>query len=260
MESIRPIKIDCPEGKSVYFVSDLHLGAPDYKSSRDRERHFLRWLDAVEDTMGVLFIIGDLFDFWFEYKRVVPKGFVRLLGRLAQINDRGIPIHFFTGNHDFWIRDYLSFELGFILHTEHKEFIISNKRFVIGHGDGLGPNDYGYKRMKLVLTNHLFKWFYRQLHPDVGVFIGDYLSRKNKVISGSEDLKYRGPEGEWLIKYAERKLESSYYDYFIFGHRHLPIFYEFSSGAIYLNTGDWLSHFSFGLFDGKALSLCYFKE
>jgi len=243
------------KGKKVYFASDNHLGAPDQKSSLPREKKFVRWLDEIKGDAAALFLLGDLFDFWFEYKTVVPKGFVRVLGKLAEIRDSGIPVYFFVGNHDLWMRDYLESELNIDVYYEPKSFEFNNKKFFIGHGDGKGPGDKGYKRMKKVFTNPLFKWLFRWLHPDIGLRLGQHLSVKNKLISGEEDKKFLGDEKEWLAQYARRKLETEHFDYFIFGHRHLPMEIRINDHSVYFNLGDWISHYTYGVFDGDRFEL-----
>ncbi|EKB04604.1 UDP-2,3-diacylglucosamine diphosphatase [Myroides odoratimimus] len=246
--------------KSIYFASDQHFGAPTREKSLPREELFLQWLREKEDDMGALFILGDLFDFWFEYKTVVPKGFVRILGKLAEIKDRGIPVFFFVGNHDLWMDDYFQTELGIPVYHEPKVFDINGKKFFIGHGDGLGPGDMGYKRMKKVFTNPFSKWLFRWLHPDIGVRLGSYLSVKNKLISGDEDIKFLGEDNEWLILYAKRKLETTHYDYFVFGHRHLPMIIDLNDQSKYINLGDWINYFTYGKYDTNLHLIEYKKE
>ncbi|MCB0433034.1 MAG: UDP-2,3-diacylglucosamine diphosphatase, partial [Mangrovimonas sp.] len=190
--------MNIPKGKKIYFASDNHLGAPTAKDSLPREKKFVAWLDEVKKDAAAIFLLGDLFDFWFEYKTVVPKGFTRTLGKLAEISDSGIPIYYFVGNHDLWMNGYFEDELNIPVYHKPKEFTFNDKTFFIGHGDGLGPGDKGYKRMKKVFTNSFSKWLYRWLHPDWGVKLAQYLSVKNKLISGEEDAKFLGEEGEWL--------------------------------------------------------------
>ena len=247
-----------PEGKKIYFASDNHLGAPTPEESAPRERIFVQWLDHIKDDVGVLFLLGDLFDFWFEYKTVVPKGFVRVLGKLAELSDAGVPIHFFVGNHDLWMLDYLEKEIGIKVHYTPKEFIFNDKSFFIGHGDGLGPNDKGYKRMKKIFKNSFFQWCFRWLHPDWGMRLGHYLSVKNKLISGEEDAIFLGEENEWLAQYARRKNQEKARDYYVFGHRHIPLDIPVEQ-ARYINLGDWISHYTYAVFDGKALKLKSWK-
>ena len=170
--------------KKIYFASDQHFGIPDAASSKLREKKFISWLDEVKTDAKAIFLLGDLFDFWFEYKTVVPRGFIRVLGKIAELKDSGIPMYFFVGNHDLWMIDYFETELGIPVYHHPKEFVFGEKTFLIGHGDGLGPGDKGYKRMKKVFSHPLSKWFYRWLHPDIGVKLAQYLSTKNKLISG----------------------------------------------------------------------------
>jgi len=244
-----------PKGKKIYFSSDNHLGAPTKEESFPREKKFVKWLDEVKEDAVAIFLLGDLFDFWFEYKTVVPKGFVRTLGKLAEIRDSGIPIYFFVGNHDLWMNDYFEKELNIPTYHDSKEFIFNNKTFLIGHGDGKGPNDKGYKRMKKVFTNPFLKWVYRWLHPDIGMRIAHHLSVKNKLISGDEDKNFLGENEEWLAVYAKRKLENKHYDYFVFGHRHLPMEIKVGENSTYFNLGDWINHYTFGVFDGENFEI-----
>ena len=244
-----------PEGKKIYFSSDNHLGAPTAEASKPREQKFIAWLNEVKEDAAAIFLLGDLFDFWFEYKTVVPKGFVRGLGKLAEIRDSGIPIHFFVGNHDLWMHGYFEEELNIPVYHTPKEFVFNETRFFIGHGDGKGPGDKGYKRMKKVFVNPFSKWLFRWLHPDIGVRLAQHLSVKNKLISGDEDQQFLGEENEWLAQYAKRKLESKHYDYFVFGHRHLPMEIKVGENSTYFNLGDWINHYTYGVFDGEKFEL-----
>ncbi len=244
-----------PEGKKIYFASDNHLGAPNREASFPREQKFVAWLDTIKADAAALFLLGDLFDFWFEYKTVVPKGFIRTLGKLAEITDSGIPVYYFVGNHDLWMNGYFEEELNIPVYHAPKEFTFNNTSFLIGHGDGLGPGDKGYKRMKKVFTNPLAKWLYRWLHPDLGVKLAQYLSVKNKLISGEEDVVFLGEENEWLVQYCQRKLKERHHDFFIFGHRHLPLEIKLNEQSTYINLGDWINHFTYASFDGSSLKL-----
>ena len=247
--------INLPKGKNIYFTSDHHFGAPNPRASKQREERFVKWLDEIKNDAGVIFILGDLFDFWFEYKRVIPKGFTRVLGKLAELTDNGVEIHFFVGNHDLWMNDYFEEELNIKVHHNTKQFQLNESLFFIGHGDGLGPHDKGYKRMKKVFVNPFFQWLYRWLHPDIGVRFAQYLSLKNKLISGDDDIKFLGEKKEWLVQYAQKKLEEKHFDYFVFGHRHLPLDIQLNPKSKYINLGDWITHFTYGVFDGKELFL-----
>lgn len=247
--------MNIPKGKKVYFSSDNHLGAPTSKESLPREKKFVAWLDEVKKDAAAIFLLGDLFDFWFEYKTVVPKGFTRTLGKLAEISDSGIPIYYFVGNHDLWMNGYFEEELNIPVYHKPQEFIINEKTFFIGHGDGLGPGDKGYKRMKKVFTNPFSKWLFRWLHPDWGVRLAQYMSVKNKLISGEEDAKFLGEDGEWLVQYSKKKLGEKRRDYFVFGHRHLPLEIDLGNNSKYINLGDWISHYTYGVFDGEKMEL-----
>lgn len=249
------LEIALPQDKKIYFASDNHLGAPTAAESRPRERRFVQWLDSIKADAGAIFLLGDLFDFWFEYGTVVPKGFVRVLGKLAELRDSGIPIYFFVGNHDLWMDDYFETELEIPVYRSPLPFQCAGKRFLVGHGDGLGPGDKGYKRMKKVFTNPFCKWLFRWLHPDIGVRLAQYLSVKNKLISGDEDVHFLGEDKEWLVQYCKRKLQTTHYDYFLFGHRHLPMTIKVGENSTYINTGDWIQYFTFAVFDGKELKL-----
>jgi UDP-2,3-diacylglucosamine hydrolase len=244
-----------PEGKKIYFASDNHLGAPTREESAPREQKFIAWLDKVKHDAAVIFLLGDLFDFWFEYKTVVPKGFTRTLGKLAEISDSGIQIHYFVGNHDLWMNGYFEEELNIPVYHKPQEYTFNNSTFFIGHGDGLGPGDKGYKRMKMLFTNPVAKWFFKWLHPDLGVKLAQYMSVKNKLISGDEDIRFLGEDKEWLVQYSKKKLQEKHRDFFIFGHRHLPLEIDLNSASKYINLGDWISHFTYGEFDGETFDL-----
>ena len=244
----------------IYFASDQHFGAPTPELSFPREQKFVAWLNEIKKDAEAIFLLGDIFDFWFEYKTVVPKGFVRVLGKLAELKDEGISIYFFVGNHDLWMNDYFQKEFNIPVYHNNKEFTFNEKTFLIGHGDGKGPGDIGYKRMKKVFTFPFSKWLFRWLHPDIGVKLAQYLSVKNKLISGVEDVKYLGEENEWLVQYCKRKLETKHYNFFIFGHRHLPLEIELNENSKYINLGDWIGYFTYGVFDGEKMELKVYKE
>ncbi len=252
--------LEIPHGKKIFFASDNHLGAPSSDASFPREKAFVQWLDSIEDEAAALFLVGDLFDFWFEYKKVVPKGFTRTLGALARLADRGIPVYYFVGNHDLWMNGYFEEELGIPVFHRPQEFVLGGRRFLIGHGDGLGPGDKGFKRMKKVFTNPLAKWLFRWLHPDLGVRLGQYFSVKNRLISGDEQSQFLGEDNEWLVQYAKRKLTEKHFDFFVFGHRHLPLEIKLGPESDYVNLGDWIKFFSYGVFDGQTMRLAYFKK
>jgi len=252
--------VQLQKGKKVYFASDNHLGAPTLTDSLPREKKFVAWLTSIQEDAGAIFLLGDLFDFWMEYKTVVPRGFTRTLGKLAELSDTGIPIYCFVGNHDLWMNGYFEEELQIPVFHTPQQFKINDTLFFLGHGDGLGPNDIGYKRMKKVFTNPIAKWLFRWLHPDIGVRLAQYLSVKNKLISGDDDATYLGEEKEWLVQYAKRKLEMKHYDHFVFGHRHLPLEIMLNDNSKYTNLGDWINYYTYGVFDGTELTLKTFDS
>lgn len=251
--NIHTIRLE--ENKKIYFASDQHFGAPTPKESKEREAKFVRWLDEIKADAQVLFLMGDLFDFWHEWNFVVPKGFVRVLGKIAELKDSGIEIYFFVGNHDLWMKGYFQEELGIPVFFEKQYFNINGKMFLLAHGDGLGPGDKGYKRMKKVFTHPLSQWLFKWLHPDWAMRLAIYLSTKNKLISGEEDKQFLGEDKEFLILYAKEKLKTEKIDYFVFGHRHLPMVLEISPTAKYINLGDWISYFTYGVFNGEEFYL-----
>ena len=244
----------------IYFVSDIHLGTPNREESLKREKRLVQWLDQIKADATELFVVGDLFDFWFEYKRAVPRGYVRVLGKLAELSDSGIPITFFTGNHDMWIFDYIPSEIGAKLYREPIAREWNGKRFYIGHGDGLGPGDHGYKFIKKVFANKLCQWLFARLHPNFGIWLADYFSKSSRAKTGGDDAKFLGEENEWLVLYCKEVLESEHFDYFIFGHRHLPLDLDVGKSSKYLNLGDWLKYYTYAVFDGKNLELKSFKS
>lgn len=253
------MQIDLIQGKKIYFASDQHFGVPNQSESRIREEKFIRWLDVIKKDAQVLFLMGDLFDFWHEWKYVVPKGYIRVLGKIAELKDSGIEIYFFVGNHDLWMKNYFEEELGIPVYFEKRYYEINNKNFLLAHGDGLGPGDKGYKRMKKVFTNPLAQWAFRWLHPDIAMRIANYMSQKNKLISGEEDKAFLGEDKEFLIQYAKEKLKTENIDYFVFGHRHLPLIFDLEKGAKYINLGDWIVYFTFGVYDGGSFEVQTFE-
>jgi len=245
--------------KKIYFLSDFHLGAPTAEASLVREKKIIRFLDEIKTDAAVIFIVGDLFDFWYEYKSVVPKGYVRILGKLAEITDSGIPIHFFVGNHDMWMRDYFQKELNIPVYFEPVAFEFNGKKFLVGHGDGLGPGDHGYKFIKKIFRNKFCQWLFGILPPAVGMGIANYFSRKSRAQTGQTDEVFLGEAKEWLIIYCKEVLQKQHYDFFIFGHRHLPINFNLPAGSLYINLGDWIKYDSYAVFDGTNLELKYYK-
>jgi UDP-2,3-diacylglucosamine hydrolase len=254
------MEIDLTQDKKIYFASDQHFGVPNLQESRKREEKFIRWLDGIKKDAQILFLMGDLFDFWHEWKYVVPKGYIRVLGKIAELKDSGIAIYFFVGNHDLWMKNYFEEELGIPVYFEKRYYEISDKKFLLAHGDGLGPGDKGYKRMKKIFTNPLAQWAFRWLHPDIAMRIANYMSQKNKLISGVEDQKFLGEDKEFLIQYSKEKLKTENIDYFVFGHRHLPLIFDLEKGAKYINLGDWIVYFTYGVYDGRSFEVKKFED
>lgn len=244
-----------PEGKKIYFASDFHLGVPNATASRERELRIIQWLEQIEHDAAEIFLVGDIFDFWFEYRHAIPKGFVRLQGKIAQLTDKGIPVHFFTGNHDMWMFGYFPDELGVALHRKPIERTWNDKTFYIGHGDGLGPGDNGYKLIKKVFAARWSQWCFARLHPNFGIGLANYLSRKSRAATGDSDSKFLGESNEWLFIYAQEQLKQKHRDYFVFGHRHLPMDLKLNDHSRYVNLGEWLHYKTYAVFDGHTLSL-----
>jgi UDP-2,3-diacylglucosamine hydrolase len=247
-------------GKKIYFLSDFHLGAPNHEASLVREKRIVKFLDEIKNDAAVIFILGDLFDFWYEYKKVVPKGFVRILGKLAELTDSGIIIHFFVGNHDMWMSGYFEQELNIRVFYDPEEFEFNGKKFLVGHGDGLGPGDHKYKFMKKVFRNRFSQWLFGMLHPASGIGLADYFSRKSRAATGNEDERFLGEEKEWLIVYSRELLQKKHFDFFVFGHRHLPIEFKLNDKSVYINLGDWIKYNSYAEFDGENIQLKYYKS
>jgi UDP-2,3-diacylglucosamine hydrolase len=245
--------------KKTFFASDFHLGTDGVTSSVEREKLIVEWLEKSAPDMKTLYLLGDVWDYWFEYGRVIPKGYSRLLGCLGRLRDAGIPIYYFTGNHDMWMFRYLTEEFGIPIHREPVIHEIDGKKFYIGHGDGLGPGDYGYKFIKKVFANPVCQWLFARIHPNTGLWLMKFFSGTSRQHTHEE--KFLGPDKEWLIQYAREVLESRDIDFFIFGHRHLPIEFDLGvKGAKYINLGDWLMYNSYAVWDGEKLQLSFYKQ
>jgi UDP-2,3-diacylglucosamine hydrolase len=241
--------------KNIYFLSDFHLGVPDAASSLAREKKICKFLDEISSNAEEIFLVGDIFDMWYEYKSVVPKGYTRLLGKLAELTDRGIKISAFTGNHDMWMFGYFETELNIPVYRNTIEREWNGKKFLIGHGDGLGPGDHGYKFIKSVFANRFCQWLFGWLHPDLGLRLANYFSQKSRIATGKTDNIYHGDEKERLTVYCRERLKEKHYDYFIFGHRHLPLEIKISDHATYFNLGDWIQYYTYIEFDGITCAL-----
>jgi len=243
----------------TYFASDLHLGAPDYESSLEREKAFVQWLDKISVDASDLYLLGDIFDMWFDYKRVVPRGYVRLLGKLAQLSDNGMQIHYFIGNHDMWVFDYFEKELNAKIYREPQEIKLGAKTLLVGHGDGLGSGDASYKFIKRIFAGKFNQWLFARLHPNFGLWLASFLSRRSRIANGDYDEQFQGEDKEMLIQYCKQKLNEKHYDYFIFGHRHLKMKIKLSDNSTYINLGEWVKNKPYAVFDGEGLRLLEFE-
>lgn len=244
-----------PPDKNVYFLSDFHLGVPTHAASLQREKLIVQFLDSIKDRAHTIFLVGDMFDFWFEYRKVVPKGYVRLLGKLAELSDAGVQLHFFVGNHDMWMKGYFQQELNMPVYFAPRSFVFNNCSFYIGHGDGLGPRDYGYKALKKVFRHPACQWLFGILPPVVGMGLADYFSGKSRGGEHHEEEKFFGEKKEYLIIYSREVLKKETYNFFVFGHRHLPIDYCLTNESRYINLGEWMNYQTYAVFNGKEMTL-----
>lgn len=247
-------------GKKIYFASDFHLGAPNDTKSPERERLICKWLDEIRHDAEEIFLAGDIFDFWYEYTYTIPKGFVRMLGKVAELQDSGIKIHFFSGNHDTWMKDYFQKEIGVSVNHEPVTRTFNGKNFYIGHGDGLGPGDKFYKLLKAVFRSKIAQWLYSRIHPNLAFWIARASSLKSRAVTGNSDEIFEGSEKEWLFLFCRDYIQSHKVDYFVFGHRHLPLDLDVDGKARYVNLGDWLRYNSYAVFDGSKLELKYYGK
>ena len=213
--------IHLPSKKRIYFASDFHLGVPDANTSLERERKIIRWLDFIKTDAHAIYLLGDIFDFWFEYRNAIPKGFIRLQGKLAQLKDEGIEIFFFKGNHDMWMFDYFPTELGIPIYRKPLELEVRSHLLMIGHGDGLGPGDTSYKFLKKFFNSKLCQWLFARIHPNLGIGIAKYWSKNSRIANMKREEKFNGEQDELLLIYCRELEKSKHHDFYIFGHRHL---------------------------------------
>ncbi|HEV7348164.1 UDP-2,3-diacylglucosamine diphosphatase [Telluribacter sp.] len=253
-------------GKRLYFSSDFHLGVPDAQSSRQREKKIVSWLESIRHDAQTIFLVGDIFDFWFEYKHAVPKGFVRLLGKLAELSDEGIKLVIFTGNHDMWMSDYLTVELQAEVYRHPIRYEIEDSRgekqsMLVGHGDGLGPGDHVYKQLKRIFENPLARWSFRQLHPDIGIRLATGWSKRSRISNHKKGEEvFLGEEREWLFQYCQAMEKIQHHNYYIFGHRHLSLDLRVNARSRYINLGEWVTQQTYAVFDGTTVELLHYRE
>ena len=247
-----------PKNK-IYFASDFHLGVPNHVESLEREKKIIQWLDSIKPEAKSIYLLGDIFDFWFEYKTVVPKGFVRLLGKLAELTDNGTDIYLIRGNHDLWMYDYLPKEVGVQIIDDKTILEENGKRIFLAHGDGLGPGDFGYKIIKKIFSNSLCQWLFARIHPNFGFGIAHFWSKRSRLVNNKNHEEFLGENKEWLISYCKQNQKENPVDFYIFGHRHLPLQITIDQSSEYINLGDWIQYFSYAQFDGENLELKYYQ-
>lgn len=251
--------IHLPSNKRIYFASDFHLGVPDANTSLERERKIIRWLDFIKTDAHAIYLLGDIFDFWFEYRNAIPKGFIRLQGKLAQLKDEGIEIFFFKGNHDMWMFDYFPTELGIPIYRKPLELEVRSHLLMIGHGDGLGPGDTSYKFLKKFFNSKLCQWLFARIHPNLGIGIAKYWSKNSRIANMKREEKFNGEQDELLLIYCRELEKSKHHDFYIFGHRHLPLDLKVGEGSQYINLGEWVHFCTYAVYDGNTVSLKTFK-
>jgi len=247
------------EKQKIYFISDIHLGAPALNNNRERELLFASWLDEIETDVSELFLMGDIFDFWYEYKKVVPRGFTRILGRLANLTDRGIPVHFFTGNHDMWVYDYLAEETGIQVHHNYMVHDICGKKFFLAHGDGLDASDKGYIFLKKIFTNNSMRWLFSRLHPNFAFYIAHKWSASSRLSKSDYEQEYVADK-DGMYKFAAEFIKTNPVDYFVMGHRHQLVNKKMNEKTSFVLLGDWIKMFSYGVFDGNNFELKTYKD
>lgn len=252
------VSLDLPPGKKLFFASDFHLGAPNYNDSKERELRVVRWLDQIKHEAAVILLLGDIFDFWFDYKYVVPRGYVRFLGKISELRDQGIEVIFFTGNHDMWMFDYFPRELGITVYHDPVTFEVGSSRLKVGHGDGLGSGEYVYKAIRKIFRNKLCQWAFAFLHPYLGISIAKFWSKTSR--GTHDDPNEFDLKKERLYHYCLKQEEADHHDYYIFGHRHMPLELQLNPGSQYYNVGDWVTHSRFGIFDRHGFELKEFAE
>jgi UDP-2,3-diacylglucosamine hydrolase len=248
-------------GRKIYFASDAHLGARSCVDSRTAEKRLVRWLDSIKGDACAVYFLGDMFDYWFEYRYVVPKGFVRFLGKVAELSDAGVDIHFFTGNHDIWMFDYLTEEVGAVIHHDVLTVDLLGKRFFLGHGDEVDYRSRIFRMLRGLFRNRFCQWLYAGIHPrwTFGFALGwSFKSRQDGLKEAGEE--YREEAFGYLVSFASEYLKAyPGIDFFIFGHRHIMLDMALSHSSRLLIAGDWMNHFSYIVWDGQTLSLLAFE-
>jgi UDP-2,3-diacylglucosamine hydrolase len=243
----------------IYFISDAHLGLHPKAKSDIREKLLVSWLDEIKNEAAELYMLGDIFDFWHEYRYVVPRGFTRFLGKLAELSDAGTKLYFFTGNHDIWAYTYFKKELSAEIH--HKSLIreLKGYRFFLSHGDGLGPGDYGYKILKAIFRNKVLQFLFARLHPNFALWLGKTWSKNSRYSKGIAAEEFAGEKGELQIIFARKTLQREHFDFFLFGHRHIPYDVKLGDNCRVINLGDWIYSYTYGILDDKGFELKQYR-
>jgi UDP-2,3-diacylglucosamine hydrolase len=254
------MEILLPSDKKIYFASDFHLGVPNYASSLEREKRIIIWLDQIKRDAHSIYLLGDIFDFWFEYNHAIPKGIIRFQGKLAELRDAGIPIYFFTGNHDMWMFDYFTKELDIMIYRKPQILQINGKVLLIGHGDGLGPGDSMYKIQKKFFNSKVCQWLFARIHPNLGMSIAQLWSKQSRLANTKREEKFNGEENEFLLSYCKTIEKETHHDFYVFGHRHLPLDLEVGVNSRYINLGEWVHFNTYAEFDGQAVALKTYRH
>jgi UDP-2,3-diacylglucosamine hydrolase len=252
-------KIPSLQNKKIFFASDFHLGVPTPEASLARERKIVAWLDSIKGDAHTIFLLGDIFDFWFEYRHAIPKGFIRLQGKLAELRDAGIPVIFFTGNHDMWMFDYFPRELGIPIYRDPQVLEVGDQKLLIGHGDGLGPGDHTYKVLKKFFNSRVCQWLFARIHPNLGIGIANLWSRKSRISNMKREENFQSKEKEYLWVYCDALEKIHHHDFYLFGHRHLPLDLPIGPNSRYINIGEWVNFQTYGVYDGQTVEIKTFS-
>jgi len=248
-----------PKQKKLFFASDFHLGAPDATSSQQREKKIVSWLDEIQNEAAAIFLVGDIFDFWFEYRNAIPKGFIRLQGKIAEFTDSGLPVIFFTGNHDMWMFEYFQNELNVKVYNDFQSMTINGLKLMVGHGDGLGKGDYSYKLLRNIFKNKFCQWAFARIHPNFGIGLAKFWSKNSQIGSGKEIYVF-DKQTDFLYNFCKKIEETDHHDYYIFGHRHLPLEIKINDSSMYINLGEWVNNAHYAVFDGAKVELLNFDS
>jgi UDP-2,3-diacylglucosamine hydrolase len=256
---MQTLALNIKPGKKIYFASDFHFGVPNHTISLEREKKVVAWLESIKSDAECVFLLGDLFDFWFEYNKTVPKGFVRFLGKLAELQDQGISIKIFTGNHDLWMFEYFPTEIGAQIFNDPILLKIGETKLLLGHGDGLGPGDKTYKLLKKVFTSSLCQWLFARIHPNLGITLAHRWSRNSRISNMKLEEKFQGEEREFLLAWCKELEKTEHHDYYVFGHRHLPLDLKVGDSSRYINLGEWVHFSPYAEFDGNKMEIKSFQ-